>query len=283
MININVNHSTDRMEKDMKNSYRAFPALVIVALTTMFAALRAQAAATQTVWTFDSNETIAVPVGASQGSSVRAVSTPGKFSMGWLSGSPLFGAGSGLWDLGRQGTITVENMTALVGQSTVARSFKVRVVQWVDSGIYTVPAQVTIAGAVLISRSDFRLGPVQEGAAGATGWIVEETQWRVPSGVAMGSLKLTSAYDGSIIDSLVIEAAPPAPVDLVLSIGSSAADPGSIELSWPESMGSATIESFNPGVSTQWAPLAAAPSVVDGRYRVTVQAGDAAQLFRLRR
>lgn len=267
----------------MKNMFTASMAALIAAITTILTAARAQAAATQTVWTFDSNATVTVPVGGPQGSSVQAVSAPGKFSMGWLSGSTLFGAGAGLWDLGRQGTITVENMTALLGDSTVSRAFKVRVVQWVDSGIYTVPAQVTIAGALLITRSDARLGPVTGGAAGATGWIVEETQWRVPSGVAIGSLKVTSAYDGSIIDSLVVEAAQPTPVDLVLSIQSATNDPGSIELSWPESAGSATIESFNPAVSTDWSPLVTTPSNAGGRYRVTVQAGDAAQLFRLRR
>jgi hypothetical protein len=283
VMNMNFNHSTHKMEKVMKNTFNSSVTALIVAVTTVLIAVCAQAATTQTVWTFDSNDTPAVPVGGPLGSSVQAVFVPGEFSMGWLSGSPLFGAGSGLWDLGREGTITVENMTALLGEPTVSRTFSVRVVQWVDSGIYTVPAQVSIPGAVRISRTDSPLGPVTEGSAGATGWIIEETQWRVPPGVVAGALKVTSAHDGSIIDSLAIEAAPAAPVDLILSIQPAAGDPGSIELSWPESAGSATIESFNPAASTDWSPLVTAPSVVGGRYQVTVRAGDAAQLFRLRR
>jgi hypothetical protein len=272
------------MENVMKNTFNQLLLTLLVTGVAPGLLAAAPAAPTNIGWQFATKDTVIPPDAGSSSVGLSATITPGQFSSGWLAEHPVFGGASGLWDLGRRGTITMGNLGAALGNPATVRTFTVRVQQWVDGAIYTVPATVAVPGAVLVAHGENALAPTGVGAVGATGWVIEETEWRADAGSAVNSMTITSAYDGSVVDSVAIAVSGEIPADLVLTIEPATDVAGAIRLSWPDAAGSATLESSTNQFDPQsWTPLTVVVSQAGGRYTTTVPASDGIRYFRLKR
>ena len=274
----------------MKNTFNQ-SSVALLSLLALGVALGANATAqvnsvtagpsTDIQWRFDSGANIAAPEVGAGSSGIQAVVAPGAHSARWLAGNPYFGTVTGIWDLGSRGTIAVGNLNSMLGDSNVGRTFKVRVVQWVDGGIYTAPVEVSVPGAVMTKQDQFPVASLGDGVAGDAGWVVEETEWSASAGSSLSTLTVTGAYDGSVIDSLELQRSVPSLADLVLNI--QPVD-GGFELSWPEAAGNATVESTaDLSDPTSWTTFPTAPEISNGRYKVATGSAGGVRYFRLKR
>jgi hypothetical protein len=200
----------------------------------------------------------------------RAQVTPGPLSVGWVGGQPALDGATGLWDLGQSGTIHLEMPDAGLGGVTV------EVRQWNDGFIYCDCAAVSVPGATMKKSSQTADSPGPIG-----GWITQRTVWVAVAGSSINSVEITGSTTGAVIDQAVVVAEALVPAALVLSIQPTGS--GALELSWPESAGSAAVESAeNPNDSQGWALLGLAPQLSAGRYSVVVDVAGATRYFRLK-
>jgi hypothetical protein len=238
-------------------------------------AAMAHANDTRQEWRFDGGSNPAAPeVCDPPGVTARATVTTGQFSSGWQSELPGLGTATGFWDLGRSGSIV---MPVSTGTETGARTVRVRVTQWVDGGIFSVRAGVSVAGASFTSE---QRTTVESGPLG--GWEAVESQWSLSEGQTAGEVTITGAPNGSLVDSVVVAAeAPGAPV--VLSIRRLSPDSDEVELSWPAAVTGFALEGTASLSAPDWQPVPGTPQVVGDRQLVNTVAGGPAKFFRLRK
>src|ERR1035437_3215960 len=118
----------------------------MVAAVGMVAALalglpQATWAGNTNTWKFVTSAPHVTPEG---GGLATATAAPRSFSMGWTNKDSILGKADGIWDLGRNGTITLDNLSGLLGDQSLARTFTVSVVQF-KNHMYGDLATVSIA------------------------------------------------------------------------------------------------------------------------------------------
>lgn len=200
----------------------------------------------------------------------RAQVTPGPLSVGWVAVQPALDGATGLWDLGRSGTIHLELPDAGLDCVTV------EVRQWNDGFIYNDCAVVSVPGATLKSTSQTADSPGPIG-----GWVTQRTVWAAAVGSRINGVEITGPSTGAVIDQATVVTVNTLPSALVLSI--QPAGDGTFELSWPESAGNATVESASDLNDSQgWSPLDTTSQLSGGRYSVSVDAAGAPRFFRLK-
>jgi hypothetical protein len=264
----------------MKNSITRMSA-VLAAVVALGAGLQTSAASSfvSYEWRFSTGLNPAIPEASSGGTgAAQAVIAPGEFASGWLANNGVLGAANGVWDLGRNGSITLSNPAGLAGNSSQERQVTLRVVQYQDGAIYDQLASASIPGATLVSsNSSF------SAAATIGDWVVQITQWRAPAGAALNSVAITSSYYGSLIDGITLETSDSLVAPPVLSIRRVGPNNGQVEISWPASYSNMVLESAgNLSASPSWAPVQA-PVQVNGNVRfVTLDATGGARFYRLK-
>ena len=231
-------------------------------------------------WNFPNNANPALPT--IPAANLRAIIAPGEFADGWFGQNSVFGNASGVWDLGRHGTITLMDTADITGGSTQGRTFKVRVTQYYDGGIYSESASVAVPGASLIGTTSQLIVPDPLSAPPLGGsWSVEETTWRAGAGVPVTSAMVTSAYNGSLIDQLLLETGS-GPALPELKIRTLAAN-GQIEISWPALFQGMVLQSNDDlGNAQGWANSATPVQVTGDRCSITIDAAGASRFFRLK-
>jgi hypothetical protein len=246
-----------------------------IAVCGLFLATPARADASRQEWRFDGGSNPAAPeVCDPPGVTATATVTPGQFSSGWQSELPGLGTATGFWDLGRSGAIV---MPVSTGPETGAKTIRVRVTQWVDGGIFSVRAGVTVAGATFASE---RRTTVESGPLG--GWEATESEWTLPEGQTAGDVTITGAPNGSLVDSVVVAAEAPG-ASVVLAIRRLSPDSDSVELSWPAAVTGFALEGTASLSEPDWQPVPGTPQVVGDRQFVNTLAGGSAKFFRLRK
>lgn len=238
---------------------------------------RGQPGTTRQVWRFDTSANPAAPelaVGGASGGKARTA--PGQFSMGWKHVVPGLGSGSsGFWDLGRSGTITLALSNS--GPAPYQR-ISVLVSQWLDGGIYSDAATVTVPGG---SSAWVDQGLVTTATVG--GWFEELSEWMVPVGTTVDQVLVTGAYNGSIIDRVEVDTLGVAPTPTLLSIRPLPGETTLVEVSWPASGGSGQLEwSADLSNAQGWQPVDAAAQLNGTRYSVLLEGSATSRFFRLK-
>lgn len=156
---------------------------------------RGRAGTTYQHWRFDTD---ANPLGPEQadnpyGQAVATI-TLGQFSDGWYD-TVSFGSLTGIWDLGREGTIVVD----IPNVSVAPEYTEVRIqITYFDS----------ITGAPLIEVYDAQFmssqtAMVEQDLLGE--WILYQGTWRAEGGQAPIEITVTSSFNGSTIDQIVVD------------------------------------------------------------------------------
>jgi hypothetical protein len=229
-------------------------------------------------WRFSSALSPAAPEVATGGAGIaQAIVTPGQYASGWMSTNAILGSALGIWDLGRNGTITLNNPSGLAGDSSSERLITIKITQYQDGAIYDQLAVAAMPGASLVSSSSSASAPANLGD-----WITQTTQWRAPAGVAASSVQITGAYDGSLIDSVVLSTAgasePP-----VLSIRRLSPDNNQIEISWPATFTDMVLQSTATiNDSQSWTPVTETVQVNGSVRSVILNATGSARSYRLK-
>jgi hypothetical protein len=255
----------------MRNSIRE-AAMVLVVLTCTSVAGAADSVA-YNEWRFDSDANPASPdvsTNCSQAAVARIVK--GDFASGWLNHFDTFGSVTGYWDMGRTGVVTLAHADPGIGERTLL----VKVCQWQDGGIYNELASVAIPGATRTGSSVRTVVTVPNGT-----WVVEESRWTVPASVTSDDVVITSAFSGSLIESVAIEAAPSTEVSVSLAVQRVG---NLVRLTWPVAASGYALEwTSDLSSAAAWQPLGVTPAVEGDSFSVTTDAGTALRLFRLRR
>jgi hypothetical protein len=282
-----------KMETDMKKVLNRFASvrMALLVIATGCAAVEvsvAQASSPPTTsyfWQFATSANPASPDTATGGVGTAAASiTPGLFSDGWLSNNAaVFGNANGIWNLGQNGEIVVSDDAGLTGTGSPAASISVQVVQYIDGGIYSSHAVVTIPGAVAVSTNSSVAPGLTAGPIG--GWIVDETIWSVEAGTPITSIAIASAVpNGSVIDSVSVQAtsgsggSAPSPVLTIQGpVG------GNVTISWSANFSNMVLESNSELTNSQgWSTVQASAQVNGNTVSVTVPAGSGTQFYRLK-
>jgi len=224
-------------------------------------------------WRFESQANPASPeVNTAGGIGGSASVTPGRFASGWRPVLPGFNGQTGFWDLGRTGTISIANADL----GAVERTLRVTVCQWQDGGVFSELANVVVAGGTRTATSQQTVCSTALGS-----WVSSESQWTVPAGVSGESILITSAFDGSVIESVAVENSAGAGTSVALAIRRSGSQ---VQLVWPVSAQGYALESTtNVADPSSWHPVDGQPSVEGDNNVVTTEAGETVRLFRLRR
>lgn len=252
--------------------------ILAVCLALGAAAAAATAQSTERNWEFATGDSPAMS--ASGGG--QAVLAPGDFASGWIESDAIFGGATGIWDLGRKGTVTLSDSNLLASVSGQSREITVRVTQWVDGGIYADYADVVVPGAVLgtFDGRVTRLGTIGN-------WVVDETVWIVDAGATVDSVLVTGALNGSLVDAVSVEAAPsivdPAPTLVVRRL---AGEPSRVELSWSSASNDWVVQgredlSAGDTNAVSWQAIAAPVTVAGERRAIVIDATSGARFFRL--
>lgn len=226
-------------------------------------------------WDFTTGGTVVGPDAVSNVTTpAEARIVPGDFASGWLPQVPL-GNATGVWDLGRRGTVTV--VCPPPSGPGATKTIRVRVAQWIDGGIFNDFADVVIPGATRNSSTARPLGTTVLG-----GWVEDVSVWDAPASTEAGRVVITSQNNGSIVDRVVVEteaaAGPSVPLGIRHLAGSQ------VEVSWPSNATGFTLEQTdNLGGAIVWEPTPGSPQIVSGRFIITVDAGVSARFFRLRK
>ena len=267
----------------MKNTINRTTAVLVVLVAIATSAWSAQPSSAlpgaSYEWQFGSSANPAAPDvspgGAGPG---EATIAPGAFASGWMANNPIMGGAQGIWDLGRNGTITLSSPAGLAGDSSQARLFTVRVVQYQDGGIYSQLTAVSVPGATQAASKAAYGDPTDLGD-----WVVQETQWSAPVGGAVNSITITSAYDGSLVDSVTVLTSSAAVSPPQLTILRAGPDGSQVQISWPASYSSMVLESTaDINNSKDWAPVPAKVQVSGDTASVTLDAAGSASFYRLR-
>ncbi len=233
------------------------------------------------VWNFGTAANAAAPdsaVGVT-GASLATV-TPGLFAEGWLNQLTGLPGANGVWDLGNNGNIALNNSAGLTGATDHARNITVRVVQYHDSGgMYDQATVVSVPGATLESTTTSTLA-----SAGNFGdWVVQESRWKASANTAVNTILVqgaTAAKKGSVIDQVSVLAQVAAP-SAQLTIQKVGGEGGQVQISWPSDFAGMELQaSSNPGNANGWSKVQQTPQLSGGRYSVTVEASGA-KFYRL--
>lgn len=258
-------------------------ALVLLAGGVQSVCAAASGPAVSLVWDFSSAANPAQPDSATgvTGASHATIGA-GPFAEGWVSqlnGWP----GSGFWDLGNSGSITLSSTTALVASGAHHIKITVKVRQYQDSGGlgYDQSTLVSVPGATAGSTSVATVAP-----AGNLGdWVVQETEWTLaPNSVATTIVVqgATAPKKGTVIDQIVVQAAIVAPTP-ALSIRKVGTDNRQVEISWSADFADMELESTSdPANASGWSKVQQTPQLAGAVYSVTLEAGGS-KFYRLKR
>ena len=230
-------------------------------------------------WQFGSSANPAAPdVSPGGAGPAQATIAPGAFASGWMADNAIMGGAQGIWDLGRNGTIILSNPAGLVGDSGQIRLFTIRVVQYQDGGIYSDLTTVSVPGATQAASKAAYADPTDLGD-----WVVQETQWSAPAGAAVNSVTVTSAFNGSLVDSVTVLTSAAVVGPPQLTIRSAGPDGSQVQLSWPASYSTMVLESTADISGSQgWTPVKAAVQVTGDTASVILDAAGSASFYRLR-
>jgi hypothetical protein len=173
-------------------------------------------------WQFESNANPAVPtVATNSAGDATATIVVGFLGTGWqyfVAGLP---PETGVWDLGFQDRYNLTNDTR--GQVSLSipnpippgggsyTDLKVRLIQYVDGGIYTGDLEFSIPGGVLTGHTVVAPSPP------FGNWVEYYYEWHLEPSPAEVFLTLTGAAYGTILDEIEADTdTPPAPHPLVI-------------------------------------------------------------------
>ena len=173
-------------------------------------------------WQFTNADNPALPTVATNAAGVAtATIVVGYVGAGWLADLSGFGTQTGLWDIGSQnpddptndtrGRVLLNIPNPVPAAGGLYTDLELRVVQFVDGGIYTGDLTFSPTGAVFLARTT-----VESLAIG--NWVEDQYQWHlVPSPVPL-SLTITGAVGGTMLDRIRADTVtPPAPPSLVIN------------------------------------------------------------------
>lgn len=162
-------------------------------------------------WTFDDDDNPAEPeVDENPYGTAKATVTLGDFGEGWLD-TVSFGTQTGLWDLGREGTIVLDILNR-----PEALEYKEIVIQVTYfKGLVAAPV-IDIPGATPVSNQTVL---IEEDALGD--WLLDQSIWRIEPNPAQEQVILTAAWNGSTVDQIVVDTIciPEPGTALVLAVG----------------------------------------------------------------
>jgi hypothetical protein len=261
----------------MKNTINRTTAVLVVLVAI---ATSVQSAQPCYQWQFGSGVNPIAPEmspGGAVGAAQAAIAA-GAFASGWMVNNAIMGAAQGIWDLGRKGTITLSNPAGLVGDSGQARVFTVQVVQYQDGGIYSEHTTVSVPGATCVNSKAAYMN-----STGLGNWVVQETEWSAPAGAAVGSITVTSAHDGSLVDSVTVQTASAVVQPPQLTIRCAGPDNSQVQISWPASYSTMVLESAADLNGSQgWTQVQAAVQVSGDTASVTLDVAGSTSFYRLR-
>ena len=232
-------------------------------------------------WQFRSSTTPSAPevVQGSAGTPLATITPDPIFAVGWLAGKSFLGSAQGIWDLGREGSVTLTDPCGLGGSADPARSVTVSVVQYEDGGIYAQLARVSVPGATPVGARTRR----GSAASGLGNWMVSETEWRADAGVPVDSVVITGAPGGSLIDQVAVDSVPVVTQPSLTIRKAGAADTAQVEISWPSNYGHAVLESSaDLHAPSGWSAVDAAVQETNGTSFVTLEVVRSAQFYRLK-
>ena len=149
-------------------------------------------------WVFTASNNPAVPeVLTNPNGPCSATFTIGAFGKGWLATS--FGGKTGLWELGRAGSVSVAvpNFGAV---ATAAKYVQVQVTYFEDAFAY-LPPTVTIAGATLVSSQTINNLSAPPGL-----WRTQTTLWQIfPSPASEAITIAGDLVKGLLIDQIIVD------------------------------------------------------------------------------
>jgi len=270
------------MENTMKNAMNGTIAALTAAATLVVGAYVASAdtgaaSVVSQQWRFATGANPAAPDAASGGAAGSLASiAPGPFASPWIASSPGFGSVQGVWDLGKNGAITLQNPAGLEVPSGEARYVTVRVVQYQDGGIFDQLTRVSVPGATQIGTRTSQVSTTLLGE-----WVVAETQWRVEVGEVVSAISITGVPDGTLVDDVSITA----------SLASGVTGPqltirrdgSNVAISWTANGASAVLESnTDPADPHGWSAVTE-PVQSNGDLRsVTTGASSTVRFYRLK-
>lgn len=271
------------MKNSVNRSSTVLVAVITIASSAVAAHLKAASPSPSVVipgfvWEFGSNVNPAPPdMSPAGGGAIQATIAVGEFASGWFSGSSMFGAAQGIWDLGTSGgSITLSNSTGFAAGADPAQSLTVKVTQYLDGLIYSQYAAVSVPGATKVSETTVAGG---DGSLG--GWTQGVTVWRATANAVLNVVSISGASGGSVIDRLVVETTTPASQLPALSI---VTDNGKVIVSWPTTPDTVVLESATELNNPQgWATVQDAIQVSSGTSSVTMDAAGGAKFYRLKR
>lgn len=229
-------------------------------------------------WQFNSGASPIAPESVANSSNPGvAIVTPGPFGSGWIAQDNLFSGANGVWDLGRNGTIACSGLANLVGNPGQERVLTVKVKQYNDGAVYADRATVSVPGAALQQRT------VTTAGVGTIGeWIIEETRWKTSAAATVDQVTIVSAYYGSLVDQVSVEAAVvavPPPTLSIRRVGTG----NQVEVAWSAGFSGMVLESSADLNGTHsWAPVDAPVQTSGGISSVTLEMQAEGQFYRLK-
>ena len=233
-------------------------------------------------WQFPSSATNVNCIGSPGGATATIFYTP-PMSTGWgAQKPPMSGNANGIWDLANNGFITLTNLSGVVGGPGQARTFTVSVVE-LFSGPYNALAPISIPGATCVSNTQSVAANPTGSSVGLTSeWVVNVTQWTVPSGTTVNSAVITAATNGTMVNLLAVYTSgnvvqqPPTPQLTIQSVGSQ-----QVQISWSSSLTN-VLQSTSDLSNPQWTAVNATVQVNGSVNSVTIGATGAVQFYRLK-
>ena len=254
------------------------PLLAVVAVV-MATNLQIAWAGSTNLWKFATSAASVTPV---SGGSATATASPGSFSSSWTAHNSILGNANGIWDLGRNGTIALDNLPNFSASPGQSQLVTIGVVQF-TGGPYNGLATITIPGAHCVHTNQLATVISSLGSPDAWGdWVLNETQWSLPPGVTASSVVITSAYNGSLVNQVTLASTSIATtvVGPQLTIQWLGVSQSKVQVSWSASLTNqlqVTADLSHP----HWVAVSAAVTTAGGFNSVTLDATAAAQFYQL--
>ncbi len=167
---------------------------------------RGQPGTTRQQWRFDTSANPATPQILSNANGAPALTVAlGQAAAGWVNQLFIFGTNQGVWDLGLNGTMTLN----VPNEARPAGSWKivwVQVYQYQD-GIFSQLASVAVPGASLVSTQSRTNATTSFGG----NWIEHRSAWLIQPSPASETIIITGGTNGaptSAIDQVVVDTLP---------------------------------------------------------------------------
>jgi hypothetical protein len=200
--------------------------------------------------------------------------------MGWTAQLPGMGDATGCWDLGRNGVIHAPLPATMSAPALEPRYIFVQVSMWLDGSIYASPATVSIPGATYLGNASQLLGVATVG-----GWIQDGTLWRVETGTAVAEATVTGAFNGSVVDKVVIETggSSSSTTQGLMVQRVPGGDTARVQLTWSTDFTGYQLEKSSNLTDPQgWQAVSAPVESNGGLNSVTLDATEAQLFFRLK-